>query len=789
VQSPHRCMCEPRPPYVCAMTEATMEEFNQDTIDDEPPFPVVDETADLDEDDLVYILMDLKKKMGGTTSYALPGVVKIRDDHSKVLKLFQSRLWADEGTFEEPSSFEIEIKENTKLRIGGSAPGHGEKPSEGEMEGTIGEIYDDIENAIEVSTDLVCEGNSTLRTYIYLEYSSKTLNSAHKWDLLKGILMRMAKEMGAKEYKRLAPKDPARPTQAEGKTFRTNYIEPALADLLSNITDEAKMNTARNELTALRAPTIVKHVRSIMDMVVEGPEGTGSDGGKKEKKKHEKGGISNTDLQKSLIATNEQVQALGRQVLVLSQQLRLSSTATEAPPKADGRIAKILKVPGDGNCGFTIMDACKTKVENPEAKLDLGATSCRLMAAKARKEVALQAFRFYKQDKDDFESKYGEYEEFIRTLMVNDPKELMNPETWAKFFHFYCYTKAHPQIEFRIKQVVGKDGTRKIQTESTKTEGGPQPEKVCFIKLKNGNHFDLIAVGDDDVSEYFFSPNETKQAEILMDALLLATPQQAKEFQQDMDEKELSQVLDAALNLGASPEKEELFTLVESKNERKKKKQETTLAKEKANKEEAEKKSTEKLAIAVAKEVVKLNGGTARVPRPPRKVSFSEEEVPSKQAQREHMGIPTDYKPFAVVFGTGSKKKLRDMIKLAAPEKADLIKSMRQIETGTPRTILYCEAGDLAAAMEMIPVLEKDRIRCYEYKEQGQRRHDTPNTNAVPKAQQADVGLRETSTNAGICHYSTSGQSCPYGMKGVCKFVCTNQNSSVQRRQPSGWRR
>jgi hypothetical protein len=54
---------------------------------------------------------------------------------------------------------------------------------------------------------------------------------------------------------------------------------------------------------------------------------------------------------------------------------------------ADDRVAKILKVPGDGNCGFTIMDACKTKVNNPNAKLDLGAATCRKMAAQARKEV------------------------------------------------------------------------------------------------------------------------------------------------------------------------------------------------------------------------------------------------------------------------------------------------------------------------------------------------------------------------------------------------------------------
>ena len=139
MQSPHRCMCEPRPPYVCAMTEAMMEELNQDIIDDEQPFPVVDDTAELDEYDLVYIIMDLQKKMGGTASFALPGVVKIRDDHSKVLKLFQSRLWADDGDYKALSSFEIEIKEDTKLRIGGSAPGHGEKLSEGELEETIDE--------------------------------------------------------------------------------------------------------------------------------------------------------------------------------------------------------------------------------------------------------------------------------------------------------------------------------------------------------------------------------------------------------------------------------------------------------------------------------------------------------------------------------------------------------------------------------------------------------------------------------------------------------------------------
>jgi hypothetical protein len=155
----------------------------------------------------------------------------------------------------------------------------------------------------------------------------------------------------------------------------------------------------------------------------------------------------------------------------------------------------------------------------------------------------------------------------------------------------------------------------------------------------------------------------------------------------------------------------------------------------------------------------------------------------------QHPGIPPEHKPFAVVFGQGSEKTLRAEIREVVPEEAKLIKSVRLIETGEPRAILYCQEGDWAEALEVITLLKRGSFKCAEYKEQGNRGRKTPGTTAIPKAQQADVGLREVSAKAGICYYSSSGQTCPYGKWGECKFVCTSQQSSAQRSQPLGWHR
>ena len=108
--------------------------------------------------------------------------------------------------------------------------------------------------------------------------------------------------------------------------------------------------------------------------------------------------------------------------------------------------------------------------------------------------------------------------------------------------------------------------------------------------------------------------------------------------------------------------------MVESKNKKLEKKRQAIKAKEAADKKKAEEKSTAYLAVAVAKEVAKLNGGAARAPPPPSQWNSNGAGLNGQGQRDQHAGIPPDYKPLAVVFGQGSKKTLRAEIKKALPQ-------------------------------------------------------------------------------------------------------------------------
>ena len=121
------------------------------------------------------------------------------------------------------------------------------------------------------------------------------------------------------------------------------------------------------------------------------------------------------------------------------------------------------------------MSACKQKVSDPSAKLELEGAKGHKMAVHARKTVALQALAEYNKNTIDFETKYGKYEDFIRGLMANKPEELLQPEAWATAHSFSMFSVANPDIEFRIKQVVEKDGSSEVVTTNTRQLHGEQP--------------------------------------------------------------------------------------------------------------------------------------------------------------------------------------------------------------------------------------------------------------------------------------------------------------------------
>ena len=164
---------------------------------------------------------------------------------------------------------------------------------------------------------------------MYNDYGKRILVSAHKWQLMLGIMLKMANLMGPNKYKKSGPKKPAQPTAAEVKAFKDEFIDPSLAEVTAGIANEAERGTIKSSLQALKSPTILKHARAIMDEVVKGPEGSGPAVGK-EKKKQAKGRISKAELQKTMITMektlavmNGHLQDLSKKVVVLFSKVSL----------------------------------------------------------------------------------------------------------------------------------------------------------------------------------------------------------------------------------------------------------------------------------------------------------------------------------------------------------------------------------------------------------------------------------------------------------------------------------
>ena len=310
-------------------------------------------------------------------------------------------------------------------------------------------------------------------------------------------------------------------------------------------------------------------------------------------------GMVNEDLAK----LQQGMTKLWDKVSLISTQLQLSglTTGVRVPAAAAGlggdAKATVLKIPGDGNCAYLVMHAGIVKSRDAEAKLDLKPESRTLMSKMARKIVCLEASKEWTKDKEAFESLHGPFQTFMETIL----EEKRGSDTWPGFSHWRFYANASPgEVEYKIKQLVkDKDGTR-VQTYSTKMEDEIQPKHVMFPVFRKG-HFDIAAVGVDGEPCYVVPANRADAAEKLIDALLLKNPKTVH-FAEDLDEKELGQLIDGALGLEADAPGEEDFTMVENRSNKKKKKKAEAEKKAAA----AEKKATAQAEAAAEARMAKI---------------------------------------------------------------------------------------------------------------------------------------------------------------------------------------
>jgi hypothetical protein len=466
------------------------------------------------------------------------------------------------------------------------------------------------------------------------------------------------------------------------------------------------------------------------------------------------------------------------------------------------------------------MHAGSAKSLDATVKLDHSQEARKRTSNVARKTVILEAHKEYVKNKPVFEGLYGRFQEFSERIL----EEKQNLTTWPEFCQWAFYANANPQLEFRIKQRVVVDGAPRTQTYSTKKEGAPQPEFVIYPVFRT-NHYDLVGIEKGGVTTYVFTAAQAAAAEKLIDAHVKDSGQGkglAKGLAKDLDQQELSQLLDGALGLTEDAQDEEAFATVESRNSKKRRKKAegekkaAAAAKKAAAKAGAEAEArVTKAAVKAATDLLRQNGGSAWAQPPPWEQPSQHRQGkgiwghhpgsgpgPGPPAQRAHKGNHTGHTPAVVVFGNGSKKSLRRAIKEMDPAVETAIKAVYKIEAGVPRAVLYCTETDLEMVLDSLPTLRAGGIGCAAYKEQrgggsGRKDHDV----APPKAKQAERGLLDASRRAGVCHYMTSGRECPHSLRGQCKFTCydqqrsaqrrqpSDQQHSAQRRQPSGWRR
>ena len=532
-----------------------MLEWCLDVVGDQSPFPVIDDLGELEDGDVVYATIALTKDADSEKDvveeeYALPGTIKKDDDGPMTVELFESALWAGGGFARaEP----VVVGPGLLLRLGPKPVE--EKLAEVEEEvsvdddDTIDGLYvDRIEDVIEVAHDQVMK-----TTKAFAQYMAPTVNRVktfdyHKWELFKTVAAKMARQLTRTTYKALRPADPNLKTitTEETRRFKADFLDPVLAELVSGCVSEEDRKEYQGRVGKLKANTNLKYVCMIMDAVVAGPDGASpADESKADDVKEdvEAGGLK------------ADIASLARQITVLSAQLRLGSpSALVDVSKLGGDAkAKVLVVKGDHSCAYNVMYAGGVKSLDADAKLDLGPESSARMSKLARKTVCKEANKVWLQDKKDFEGKYGPYQKFMETILEQD----RGSDTWPEFCQWSFFANGYQRVEYRIKQVMEKDGACVVQTYSTKKEGGPQPEFVIFPWFRNKNHYDICEVEEGGESVYVFPAAKAAAAEALIDAFLKnGSPKQVKDFSLDLDDKELDQLLDGVLGLAADAEGE-----------------------------------------------------------------------------------------------------------------------------------------------------------------------------------------------------------------------------------------
>jgi hypothetical protein len=209
-----------------------------------------------------------------------------------------------------------------------------------------------------------------------------------------------------------------------------------------------------------------------------------------------------------------QVKSLQQQVSLHGAAGALGKHSASSPAKSrlEGGKGNLVRVSGKSHlCAYNIMNVGGSHSLDQGAELKLSDDNANM----AREEVVVMAKKAFEADASAFKVVHGDYDKFLQKVL--EPTQ--GTDTWPGHPEFKLYTKAFPEVDFRIKSM-GDD--RRVVTSPTAPHEGVQPKWVMFplfgITMKG--HYDMgsISVGGEDV--FFFSQAEAVAAEKLIDVFL-----------------------------------------------------------------------------------------------------------------------------------------------------------------------------------------------------------------------------------------------------------------------------
>ena len=320
----------------------------------------------------------------------------------------------------------------------------------------------------------------------------------------------MVEQLTVPEFRSICPANDS-PTESESKQFKTDFIDPTFAALESECAGEDEVKALRAAIGRVKTAALMKYACKIVRLMVEdGDHAPPEDDGDMAKMEanltklfNEKFGLLSAQLQLAGYVNGAKVPA----------------ATTELEGDAE---AKVLKVSGNGNCAYFVMEAGNVQSQDTSAKLDLTPEANDRMGKQARKTVCIEAHKVWKNDKQEFEGRYGPYQKFIETIL----EEKRDSTTWPEFCQWSFYANANRgRLEYRIKQLVETDGVTKVKTYSTRLENSAQPKFVVYPVFRKG-HYDLAGVIRNGELRCVFPADEADAAEKLIDSLLSQAPRQ-----------------------------------------------------------------------------------------------------------------------------------------------------------------------------------------------------------------------------------------------------------------------